>query len=264
MDKPFTVIRVKAALRAIQSKISAPQMSMFRAHYIRRIASMEKIAFFGGYGEYRAGNLQYGLLCGRIARQLGYTSPHNQTYTIASVSPQRDQEGHAQWQMDDVIVRALKELGWFSSISDEVPDTVDSPVDYGEVTETERDALIKARVGQGIFRTDVITLWVSCAVTGCALEQVLVASHIVPWALSTNKERLDPFNGLLLTPNFDKLFDRLLISFDDDGSILLSRAIAQESLAALGINKKSKLRFVRPASLPYLQRHRRLFLERDE
>ena len=264
MDKYFTVEQVKAALLAIQSKISVPQMSMFRAHYIRRVASMQKIAFFGGYGEYRAGNLQYGLLCGRIARQLRFTSPGDQTYTIASVSPQHDSEGHSQWQMDDVIFKALDQLGWFNSISDEAPDTSDSPVDYGEVTATERNALIKARVGQGMFRTDVITLWGRCAVTGCALEKILVASHIVPWALATNKERLDPFNGLLLTPNFDKLLDRRLISFNNDGSILLSKAISSEAWAALGINKNSRLRFVRPASLPYLQRHRRLLLGMGE
>lgn len=161
--------------------------------------------------------------------------------------------------MDDVVVKALEGTGWFSQIVEEKP----KPRESREITETEREALIKARVGQGIFRTDLVALWGSCAVTGCTLAKVLIASHIVPWALcATNRERLDPFNGLLLTPNLDKLVDRLLISFNDDGSILLSKDFHTEARAALGINKKSRLRFVRPANLPYLRRHRRLFLER--
>src|SRR5580693_8436706 len=63
---------LKAALLAIQTEISDPQMSMLRAHYYHRTLTMESIANFGGYGEYQAGNLQCGLLCGRLARQLRF------------------------------------------------------------------------------------------------------------------------------------------------------------------------------------------------
>jgi len=255
LDKNFTVEQVKAALLAIRNKISEPQMSMLRAHYLYRTLSMERVARFGGYGEYRAGNLQYGALCGRIARELGFVSPGAQTYTIAE-SIERDDKGDAQWRMDDVAVTAIEQAGWFSQVADEKPE----PMHPEKVPETEREALIKARVGQGNFRTDVIALWGSCAVTGCSLSKVLVASHLVPWAsCTTNQERLDPFNGLLLTPNLDRLVDRCLIAFNEDGSILLSKDLTSVELAALGVSEKSKLRFVRPAMLPYLQRHRELF-----
>lgn len=134
-----------------------------------------------------------------------------------------------------------------------------------EVLETEREALIKARVGQGNFRTDVIALWGCCAVTGCSLSKVLVASHIVSWAsCQTNQERLDPFNGLLLTPNLDKLVDRCLVAFNDDGSILLSKELTAEERSILGVSERSKLRFVRPTMLPYLQKHRELFRAGEE
>ncbi len=253
-DKNFTVEQVRAALTAIRSKISEPQMSMLRAHYLYRTLSMERIATFGGYGEYRAGNLQYGVLCGRIAEQLGFVH-RSKTYTIAS-GTESDAEGHFQWRMDDVLITALQELRWFPPSQE----PSESPIDSASAKETEREALIKARVGQGNFRTDVIALWGSCAVTGCSLSKILVASHLVPWAAcATNQERLDPFNGLLLTPNMDKLVDRCLIAFNDDGSILLSEDLAAEELAILGVSEKSKLRFVRPAMLPYLQRHRDLF-----
>jgi hypothetical protein len=76
---------------------------------------------------------------------------------------------------------------------------------------------------------------------------------------ATDKEKIDPFNGLLLTPNLDKLVDRFLISFNDDGSILISRDLGEEERKILGVGKQNRLRFVRPAMLPYLKRHRELF-----
>jgi hypothetical protein len=256
MEKPFPVYALKSALETIRPKMSEPQMSMLRAHYLYRTLSMRRIATFAGYSNYRAGNLQYGALCGRIARELGFSSPGDQTYTVATVSPERDSKGEAQWLMDNPVVQALDKLGWFKGIAKEKPEL--PPKEFRDIPEqTEREALIKARIGQGSFRTDVIALWGSCAVTGCSLSKILVASHIVPWAAClTNEERLDPFNGLLLTPNLDKLVDRCLITFNDDGTILFSKELPTKERAILGISELSKLRFVRPAMLPYLQRHR--------
>ncbi|QQC65539.1 HNH endonuclease [Paraburkholderia ginsengisoli] len=81
---------------------------------------------------------------------------------------------------------------------------------------TEREQLAKARVGQGRFRADVTTKWGRgevCALTGIAISEMLVASHIKPWRDSENHERLDPMNGLLLAAHADRLFDRYLMSF---------------------------------------------------
>jgi len=160
--------------------------------------------------------------------------------------------------MDDVVARALNELGWFPSL-----ETAREVETIQSIQETEREALTKARVGQGRFRVDVVALWGCCAVTGCALSQLLVASHIVPWKNATNAERLDPFNGLLLTPNLDRLFDQFLIAFNDDGSILFSNTLTADVRAALGVNGQCKLRFVWPAMVPYMQRHRRIYLESE-
>jgi len=168
MEKPFPVERVGSALLAIQAKISQPQMSMLRAHYLYRTLSMRRIALFGGYLHPQDGNFQYGGLAGRIARQLGFETPGQQ--------PERDSAGEWQWRMDDVVVKGLDKTGWFSQIADEKPE----PMQLSEVPKTEREMLIKARVGQGNFRTDVIALWGCCAVTGCSLSRILIASHIVP------------------------------------------------------------------------------------
>jgi hypothetical protein len=260
VEKNFTVEQMKSALLAVRGIISEPQMSMLRAHYMRRELSMERIASFGGYGNYGAANLQYGRLCGWLAKQLGFVH-RSKTYTIAT-GAERDSKGHFQWKLDDIVAKALKKTGWFKDVEREKPKP--GSIESSDDAEGEREAIIKARIGQGRFRIDVIALWGSCAVTGCSVSKVLVASHIVPWALCTNnKEKLDPFNGLLLTPNLDKLFDLFLIAFDDAGTILLSKELGAKQIAILGVNEKSKLRFVRPAMKPYLRRHREIFRRRS-
>jgi hypothetical protein len=127
------------------------------------------------------------------------------------------------------------------------------------VTETERRVLIDARLGQGKFREELWTAWGQCAVTGCRNKQLLRASHIKPWRLSDNRERLDRFNGFLFTPNLDHLFDSGLVSFSDNGKILFSSRLAIADASLLGVNTSTRLCTVYPANKPYLAEHRRLF-----
>lgn len=85
---------------------------------------------------------------------------------------------------------------------------------------TEREVLSKARIGQGQFRAGVVEEWGKgevCVLTGIAIPEMLIASHIKPWRDSTDYERLDPMNGLLLVAHADKLFDRFLLSFVPKG-----------------------------------------------
>jgi hypothetical protein len=90
---------------------------------------------------------------------------------------------------------------------------------------TEREQLGAARMGQGTFRTALIAFWGTCPIVQVDHPELLRASHIKPWAKSSDPERLDPFNGLLLSPNLDLLFDRGLISFEDDGTLLFSSSL---------------------------------------
>lgn len=105
----------------------------------------------------------------------------------------------------------------YGSLSDAsiIQDIDEFNMTYTEVSETEREAIVQSRVGQGKFREDLIRYWGKCAVTGCELIKILKASHIKPWRYSSNIERLDKFNGLLLIPNLDSTFDNGLISFDN-------------------------------------------------
>lgn len=121
---------------------------------------------------------------------------------------------------------------------------------------TQRQALILARRGQGQFRQDLIATWKGCAVLGCTILSVLRASHIKPWKKSTDSERLDSSNGLLLVATFDALFDKGLISFNDDGVMLISSKLGAEDTAALGL--KGRLRNVpTQGQKSYLEFHRR-------
>lgn len=100
--------------------------------------------------------------------------------------------------------------------------------DQSKDGKTMRQTLIDTRLGQGRFRQQLIERWGgTCAVSKCKLAQVLRASHIKPWRVSTNTERLDPNNGLLLSANIDALFDKGLVSFNDKGEMLVSKQIPQ-------------------------------------
>lgn len=124
------------------------------------------------------------------------------------------------------------------------------------LTDTERDALIKARIGQGGYREALLAYWGGCAVTDCSVPSLLRASHIKPWRASSPAERLDPFNGLLLTPNLDLAFDQGLISFDDNGQILLGEDLDPYSASALNITPELRLRQIDPRHRAYLAWHR--------
>ena len=124
---------------------------------------------------------------------------------------------------------------------------------------TARATTIMARVGQQKFRKQLMGFWGdACALSGVKEPKLLVASHIVPWSQSEADSRLDPFNGLLLAPHYDRLFDQGLISFKDDGSILLS-SIAEKLPPEFGLSKSMKLRKLNPKHLPYLAVHRETF-----
>ena len=111
----------------------------------------------------------------------------------------------------------------------------------GLVSKTEREQLIRARVGQSKFCRDVRTRWQRCAVTGCSVREALRASHIVSWK-SSEKDRLNPNNGLLLIATIDVLFDQGLISFDDNGLIVISPRLNDSDQKTLGLHKALKIR----------------------
>jgi hypothetical protein len=124
------------------------------------------------------------------------------------------------------------------------------------LTSTEKLVLAKARVGQGKFREDLVKYWSSCAVTECSNLDVLRASHIKAWRRSDNRERLDSFNGLLLTANLDLAFDKGLITFEESGRIKISPRLSREDRKAIGIHYTLRLCKLSTKHFPYLKHHR--------
>jgi len=146
-----------------------------------------------------------------------------------------------------------KYLDYLKDASVEIEEDIENIMKDSSHTETDKITLIKTRVGQGVFRKELLSYWKGCAVTGYKLPMMLVASHIKPWRDSGNKERLDHFNGLLLTPNLDKAFDSGFISFDPDGKILISDILGKPKM--LGIESHMKIDFD-DAHSKYLDYHR--------
>jgi hypothetical protein len=103
---------------------------------------------------------------------------------------------------------------------------------------TDREAIIRARRGQGAFKQGVMAIEKSCRITRVTNPVHLIASHCKPWRDSTNDERLNPENGLLLTPSIDHLFDRGFIGFEDNGSLIISPVADRPSLERMGIDTK--------------------------
>ncbi|SDL36586.1 HNH endonuclease [Salinimicrobium catena] len=121
---------------------------------------------------------------------------------------------------------------------------------------TERRGLITSRVGQGFYRDQIFEKWKKrCPVTRCDISEILIASHIVPWSKATDEERLDPDNGILLSPFVDALFDKHLISFQDDGSIIFSNKIDDKNLQIINLPLSTKIE-VNEGMKKYLRKHR--------
>lgn len=104
------------------------------------------------------------------------------------------------------------------------------------VNETDREGIVRARRGQGLFKQRVTAIETHCRITGVDNLSHLLAIHCKPWRDSSNEERLNGENGLLLTPNIDHLFDRGFIGFEDSGNLIISPVAHRPSLQKMGVD----------------------------
>lgn len=123
---------------------------------------------------------------------------------------------------------------------------------------TEAERMVVQRVGQDLFRSALLDYWDGrCCVTGLAVPGLLRASHIKPWAkCESDDERLDVFNGLLLAPHIDALFDGGWISFSDEGYVLVSDTLPPSARMQLGVSSGWIVHHLKSAHLQYLRYHR--------
>jgi HNH endonuclease len=166
------------------------------------------------------------------------SSDKNKLNRIIKYALDNTVQDQPEFESESLVTEALEEIEQDQSIS-----------------ATEKQQLIKARIGQGLFRDRLLSYWGKCCLTDCELQGVLRASHIKPWRECTNFERLDVFNGLLLSPNMDALFDKGLISFKNNGDLLISSKVSQLSQKILGCNSNMKI-LLQPNHKKYIEWHR--------
>ncbi len=134
------------------------------------------------------------------------------------------------------------------------------PYEIDKPNITERSGLVTSRVGQGAYRKRIIHRWeYKCAVTNFNKLEILIASHIVPWSQSNDTERLDVHNGILLSPTYDALFDKHLITFDNKGKIILSDNIEKAAYQKIGVTGNEQIHDLSEYNLQYLDRHNQIF-----
>lgn len=129
---------------------------------------------------------------------------------------------------------------------------------------TEKVVEQKIRIGQSYFRAKLLSEMKSCPVTGIDDKRLLIASHIKPWVHSNNEERVNTKNGILLSPLFDKLFDKSigLITFTTEKKILISNKISHENISRLSISNNQDLEnFDIDGREAFLEYHRKFIFQ---
>lgn len=123
---------------------------------------------------------------------------------------------------------------------------------------TEAERVVVQRIGQNLFRAALLDYWQGrCCVTGLDIPELLRASHIKPWACcDSDEERLDVFNGLLLAPQLDALFDAGMMTVDDDGTVHTSAVLSPDHLRRLGVPASMAIAGLQAGHRRYLAFHR--------
>jgi hypothetical protein len=247
---------IKAALTQLlkqKSKQIEKGFVMLREHYNAEefALSAEDLALSAGMRTYGAANSHYGAFAHRLCKILGYEPPEagsdndtRWTYVLATYPGRTNSKGHGMWILRPEVAQALEELALVQKRAHLSPmDDIEAKKPYLDtLSEKDRAAMIRARLGQGDFRKGLIGFWGACAITGCKTTELLVASHIKPWRECDVFEAKDICNGLLLTPNLDKAFDRGYISFESTGEVVISKKLSVQDACTLGITSEMRLK----------------------
>lgn len=211
-----------------------------------------------------AAGYSVGLSMPGVARALGCVMAANATAAMGITSAPSNGPGGAKpvpmagWcqAADFAALGHLLSRAW--ALSRALPNQLERrfEVAIAQVSATEREATVRQRIGQHLFREGLMVLWGGrCAITGLAVPELLRASHAKPWAESTDTERLDVYNGLLLAAHWDAAFDAGLITVGPDGAVIASTTLPVEAAILLGLHEKTRVDLSEPHQ-PYLHWHR--------
>ena len=176
----------------------------------------------------------------------------NQSYLFAIP----DSLGDLYLQFGDVDAENLNDLIAGSEEDALLQESLELVLPDRSLIPTERQALVRARVGQGLFREQVRQIEPACRITGLREDRHLRASHIKPWSASSNAERLDGNNGLMLSPHVDHLFDRGYISFTDSGQVITSKSLEPVVPIHWKLDLNQQGQRFKKSQISYLEYHR--------
>ncbi|MDO4185928.1 MAG: HNH endonuclease signature motif containing protein [Bacteroidales bacterium] len=129
---------------------------------------------------------------------------------------------------------------------------------HEEIIEIKKPVIKYGREGQDEYRHKLLEECPFCPITMINEESLLIASHIKPWAVSDSNERIDPNNGFILSPLYDKLFDRGYITFTEDKRVNISNWLSRQVKDRIGIKENQLFQFLpmNEARAQYLEYHR--------
>lgn len=153
--------------------------------------------------------------------------------------------------LDDILDLLQRTNG----VSDDNETSFISEIENTNMEGAEKVAFVKIRVNQGVFRDKLLKKYSKCCLCGVSDKFLLIASHLKPWGMSSSKEKLDVENGFLFCPNHDKLFDGGWISFEDDGTIIISDTLKQNERIFMNIRKDMNI-VLSEKNKKYLEFHR--------
>ncbi|RAZ42476.1 HNH endonuclease [Polynucleobacter paneuropaeus] len=174
-------------------------------------------------------------------------------------------------QMADILIALSKGVG--DSIVEDLSQNLDFATPNEELSEvdeikmrtdigaTQITQIINSRRGQGVFKANVRLIENTCRVTKISNPKHLIASHIKPWSKSDDLEKLSGFNGLLLAPHIDHLFDKGFISFEGNGNLILSTHLDAAVIDQWRIEKNINVGRFRKEQQKFLEYHRDVMLK---
>lgn len=153
------------------------------------------------------------------------------------------------------VIENIKDEQSFKKEAVNIAERIEDDLNNHDIQGEERIALTKVRVNQSIYRRGLIRKYKHCCLCGVSSEDFLIASHIKPWSVSEADEKLDFDNGLLLCPNHDKLFDSGYLTFDNNGSIMISKNLGEVDKVFLNVNEEMKI-YMNEKTKKYMKYHR--------
>ena len=163
-------------------------------------------------------------------------------------------------QVEQIVESITQRTDRSSLVDDAAEERIQQRTDIGP---NVKKTLLNARRGQGVFRGNLEQIERKCRVTGLLDRRHLRASHIKPWFVCEDNEKLDGFNGLLLSPHVDHLFGRGYVSFSDSGDLLVSKELNKAVLESWGISLPRNVGPFREEQRRYLEYHRVYVFEKS-